>query len=76
MYQFFAQAVIITLAGATTVALMVLCIITLHGSRNRKWPPLPDEHELERREYDTMLRHRRRARLERELNEQDTLERT
>lgn len=38
-----------------------------------QWPPVPDAEELERREYHTMLRHRRRAKLEREWSEREAL---
>jgi hypothetical protein len=65
-------------AFAVVAGPCLLVCLAFYCSRLRhpasQWPPVPDAEELERREYDTMLRHRRRAKLEREWSERKALQ--
>jgi len=67
---FIAFAVVASLCSLSCLALY--CLRPRHSGSH--WPPVPDAEELERREYDTMLRHRRRAKLERERYERKALQ--
>lgn len=71
MPNHFVAFVVLTGLGLL-VGLVALCSLWNQRS-NSQWPPMPDAEELERREYHTMLRHRRRAKIEREWAAQKAL---
>lgn len=67
MHEFFIQAGIIVALCSPTAAIIAYSVYKGDFSGARGGSVLIDERELDRREYETMLRHRRRAKLERQF---------
>lgn len=72
MHNFFVAFAVV--AGLCSLAGVFALCLSRTRTLGSQWPPLPDAKELERREYNTMLRHRRRAKLEKEWAERQALQ--
>lgn len=48
-------------------AIVIFAVWKGHSQHDKGCSKHPNEHELERRKYETMLRHRRRAKLEKQF---------
>lgn len=72
MPNFFVAFAIV--AGLCTLGRLLASCCSRPRHSGSQWPPVPDADELEGREYDTMIRHRRRAKLEKEWTERKALE--
>lgn len=57
----------ILLICSPTAAVIAFGIKKGYYTRAFEYPAYPDKAELDRREYQTMLRHRRRAKLEKQF---------
>jgi hypothetical protein len=68
MQEFFTHAGVVLLICSPLAAVIAFGIYKNDFSRGAEGTKYPDERELNRREYETMLRHRRRAKLERQFN--------
>ena len=68
MEDFLIKTGIILLICSPTAAIIAFGIYSGVYARIDERLEYPDEKELERREYETMLRHRRRARLEKQFS--------
>lgn len=67
MQEFFTHAGVVLLICSPLAAIIAFGIYKNDFSQVVEGTKYPDERELNRREYETMLRHRRRARLERQF---------
>lgn len=68
MQDFLIKAGIILLICSPTAAIIAFGIYSSAYARADEHPNYPDKRELDRREYETMLRHRRRAKLEKQFS--------
>lgn len=59
---------LIILICSPTASIIAFGICNGVYARTDKHPKYPDKRELDRREYETMLRHRRRAKLEKQFS--------
>lgn len=68
MQDLLLNAGIIFLVCSPTAALVAFGIYTGAYTRVNERPKYPDKRELDRREYETMLRHRQRAKLKKQFS--------
>jgi hypothetical protein len=73
MYEFFISVGTVFIVCSPAALMIILCAYPGSQLQGSSEPPHGNKREQDRREYETMLRHRRRAKLEKQLRKSQVI---